>query len=522
MSEPTPTLPPAPRTAVLWHDGVEHVPLPPLRGERQADVVVVGGGIVGLTTALMLARAGREVVVLEACRLARQATAASTAKVTALHGLVYADLVTRLGTERARLYAEANQWAVDHLGVLAGELGDIGFRRADAFTYATGPRGAAAVEREAEAAVRLGLPAEVVRDSELPFPILAAVRLGDQAEVHPVRLLLALADALIAQGVAVHEQSRVVAVEDGQPIRVRTDTGASVTAAHVVVATHLPFPLRGGFFAKTTPRRRPCVSALVDGERLSGLHKSAGEPSRSVRGATDADGATRVIAIGDSFEPGTADEARWFRELEDWVRKHFPVRAVTHRWGNMDYHSADGVPYVGRLHRLSGGLWTATGFGAWGLSNGIAAARMLSDAIVGRRNAWLPLFDATRLVSGGGLGALLKRNLHVGQMWAGRLRPAPAEDGSDLAPGEGKVVRRGGRKVGLARDRDGALHAVSAICTHMGCVLGWNGVEESWDCPCHGSRFSIDGDVLHGPAVADLEQFDVEAGADGRAGEAPG
>lgn len=505
-------------TRVFWHDSPPPQPFPTLRGARHADVAVIGGGIVGLTTALMLGRSGLEVVVLEGHRIARQATAASTAKVTALHGLIHSDLLARFGPERARLYAEANQWAVEHLVGLAGSLGDVGLRRADAFTYATAPGAAAAVEREAEAAARLGLPAEVVHDSELPFPILAAVRLPDQVEVDPVRLLRALAGALTAEGVAVHEDCRVVAIEDGQPLRLRTASGATVGAAHVVVATHLPVLLRGAFFAKTTPRRRPCLAATVDGPRLLGLHKSAGDPARSLRGAADDDGTARLIAIGEAFEPGTGDEPRRFRDLEDWTRRHFAVRAITHRWGNMDYHSADGVPYVGRLHRLTGGLWTATGFGAWGLSNGIAAARMLADAIVGRRNAWLPLFDATRLGGGGGgLGWMVRRNLHVGQMWAGRLRPAPAEDAvAALAPGEGKVVRRGSRKVGLARDAAGTAHAVAAICPHMGCVLGWNAVEQSWDCPCHGSRFAVDGTLLHGPAVRDLETFDA-GGTDGAA-----
>ncbi len=519
-----------PGTAVLWHEGMDHGGFPSLRGAREADVVVVGAGIVGLLTAWHLNKAGLDVVVLESHRVGRQATGASTAKVTALHGLIYADLIARFGAERARLYAEANQWGVDFIAGLADELGDFGLRRTDAFTYATDARTAAAVEREAEAAAQLGLAADVVRESELPFPVPAAVRLTGQAEIHPVRLLLLLADHLVAQGVVIHETSRVVAVEDGPSARVRTDGGASVSSAHVVITSHLPFTLRGGFFAKCTPRRRAALSVLIDGPRLNGMYKSAGDPSRpsrSVRGVAhpppdaapnpgpDLGEVSRLVAIGGGFEPGEADEESHFRHLEDWLGRHFAVREVTHRWGNMDYHSADGVPYVGRLHRLSTSLWTATGFGAWGLSNGAAAARMLADSIVGRRNPWLGFFDATRISGTGGLGPMLKRNLHVGQMWAGRLRPSPPEDAPALAPGDGRVVRRGGRKVGLARDAAGALHAVSAICPHMGCVLAWNAVETSWDCPCHGSRFAVDGRLLHGPAVKDLETLPADGETEG-------
>lgn len=499
-----------PRVAVLWHEGQEHPGFAPLAGAREADVVVVGAGIVGLVTAWQLQRAGLEVVVLDAHRVGHQATGASTAKLTALHGLIHSDLAHRFGDDRARLYAEANQWAIGFVEGLVEPLGDFGFRKTAAYTYATSPRQAAAVEREAQTLVRYGLPAEVVKETELPFQVLAAVKLADQAEIHPVRLLLALADRLAADRVSVHEQSRVVAVDDGQPCRVRTMDGATVTAAHVVLACHLPFTLRGGFFAKVTPRRRVAVSALVEGDRLDGMYKSAGDPSRSVRGATEADGSARIVAIGESFEQGTGEEAAYFTGLEDWIGRHFKVRAMTHRWGNMDYESPDGVPYVGRLHRLSGHLWTATGFGAWGLTNGVAAGRMISDAIIGKRNPWLGLFDATRLTQKGGLGEMLKRNLHVGQMWAGRLKPAPADEGAVLDPGEGAVLRRGGRKVALARDGDGTLHAVSAICPHMGCVLAWNAVERSWDCPCHGSRFDIQGRLLHGPAVKDLEQIALD------------
>ncbi|MFA7431882.1 MAG: FAD-binding oxidoreductase, partial [Rhodospirillaceae bacterium] len=347
-----------PKTAVLWHDGVTHAGFPALRGAREADVVVVGAGIVGLLTAWHLKKAGLDVVVLDAHRVGRQATGASTAKVTALHGLIYTDLVARFGAERARLYAEANQWGVEFIAGLGNDLGDIGLRRAAAYTYAADARGAAAVEREAEACAQAGLVVDVVRETELPFSVPAAVRLAEQVEIHPVRLLLAVADHLAAQGVALHEDSRVVTLEDSGGPRVRTEAGASVSAAHVVLATHLPFTLRGGFFAKCTPRRRAAVSAIIDGPRLDGMYKSAGDPSRSIRGVTDPDGANRVVAIGAGFEPGAEDVESRFRHLEDWVGRHFKVQSVSHRWGNMDYHSSDGVPYVGRLHRLSNTQWT--------------------------------------------------------------------------------------------------------------------------------------------------------------------
>lgn len=497
----------------VWLEGVEHPGFPPLAASRSADVAVIGGGIVGLMTALHLQQSGLTVVVLESRQVGRQVTGGSTAKATSLHRLIYADLIERYGVEPAKVYADANQWAIGRLEEVAKEVNAAdAFARAPAYTFGQAANQTRAIEAEVEAARRLGLPADLVHETELPFSVTAAVRFANQGQIQPVRLMTAVADAIVARGGAVHEKTRVVSVNEGEPCRLRTATGIEVTAAHVVVATNLPFLDRGGFFAKCFPRRHVGMAARLDddGAVPEGMYISTETPTRSVRGGRGADGKPVLVAIGDAFTTGHADVGAKFRDLEAWLREHFPVQAIDYHWGNQDYDSADGVPYIGRLTTFSRHAWTGTGFGAWGITNGTLAARIIADAICGRHNPWSGFFDATRLRPRQGGRPMLQRNLHVGREWVERRLKRPQGNPEDTEPGEGRVLQVRGQKLGVYRHPDGGLHAVSAVCTHMGCVLSWNGAEKSWDCPCHGSRFDVDGRVLHGPAVKDLAQPKLE------------
>lgn len=231
--------------------------------------------------------------------------------------------------------------------------------------------------------------------------------------------------------------------------------------------------------------------------------------SHSIRTQRHA-GGLWLIAVGEGFKTGHADTDRVFRELEAFVRTHFDIEAIEYRWGNQDYDSMDRVPYVGKLTPTSKHLYVATGFGAWGMTNGTAAAMVLSDAILGRPNPWAELYDATRVKPSVSAKTFFPQNLHVAKEWiGGRLTHRSSVMPADLAPGQGSVAKMNGEMLAIYKDEQGALHAVSPICTHMRCIVRWNGVEKSWDCPCHGSRFGVDGSVLQGPAVRNLERKTV-------------
>ena len=486
----------------LWLDTAPAPPRPKLERNRRVDAAVLGAGIVGLTTALMLRREGLDVAVLEARSIGRGTTSYSTAKVSSLHGLIYQRLISSFGEDGARAYAEANEAGLARVAGLVEELGiDCDFRRRPNLTYTESPEERRRIEDEVVAATKAGLQAEYVEDCDLPFEIAAAIRVGDQAEFHPQRYLLGLASALEAEGGAIFEGTRALAVDGGEPCRVRTARGAEVTADHVVVATHMPFLDRGLYFARVHPERSYALAVRAR-QRLAAMYLSTEQPSHSIR-AAPVDGGELVLIGGESHKAGQSDAAERYRSLEDYARRRFEVESVEYRWATQDNMPVDGMPFVGRLWPFSDRLWTATGFHKWGLAAGTAAAGMLTDAISGRPNPWPSAFDSTRIGPPGALKDLLKENANAGLRFAAdRVRQRGSA--RDLQAGEGRVVGRGLAQRAVYRDERGRLQSLSARCTHLGCIVNWNSAERVWDCPCHGSRFAADGSVIEGPATSRL------------------
>jgi glycine/D-amino acid oxidase-like deaminating enzyme/nitrite reductase/ring-hydroxylating ferredoxin subunit len=503
-----PTLPGRPTS--VWMDTAPHTTYAPLDAPLTVDVCVVGGGILGLLAADLLKRAGRTVALLEADRVATGVTGYTTAKITALHGLIYDQVRSRFGEEGARHYAEANDAGLSLIADRVAEDGiDCDFRRRPALTYAEDESDLEALRKEVEAARAAGLDAELVPGAELPWDVAGAVRLGDQAEFHPRRFLLAVADSISGGGSHIFERTRVTAVDDGDPCRVLTDTGGEVTAGAVVVATHYPTLDRGLFFARLSAERSYALGIRARGRTPEGMFLSTESPAHSVR-ATPYDGGELLIVGGESHKTGTSDPVERYAALEAWARERFDVASVEYRWSAQDAMPADGIPYVGKLSPIARRVWTASGFKKWGITNGAAAAIMLSDAILGRENPWAATFDANRFKPVAAASALLKENISVGAHFFGdRLAPPDVRSLEQLAPGEGGVVKVDGDKVAAFRDDDGAVHAVSPICTHLYCQVGFNAAERSWDCPCHGSRFATDGTVIQGPAVSPLERREL-------------
>jgi glycine/D-amino acid oxidase-like deaminating enzyme/nitrite reductase/ring-hydroxylating ferredoxin subunit len=489
-----------------WIDSTEPTSYPPLRDTIEVDVAVVGGGITGLTTAYLLAKEGRTVAVIDSKRIVRGVTGYTTAKLTAGHGVLYAELIERFGERRARIYAESNQRAVDRVREIASELGiDCDLEAMSNYVYGESPEDAERIRREVDAAQLLGLPASFVTETPLPYDVSGAIRLDDQAQFHPRKYLLPLAAAVEGAGGWVFEETMVVDVKDGSPSEVRTRTG-SIRARDTVLASHIPFLDRGLFFAKVHPHRSYAVAARTDPSRIpEGMFLNAGTPTRSVRSIVQ-DGSRLLLVGGDGHKPGAdPDTVRHYDTLERFAREFDPAAEVTHTWSTQDYMSVDRVPYMGRLTRRSRHVFVATGFGKWGMSNGTVAATILADLVLGRENDWLELYDAKRLELRASARRFVTENAKVaGHFVADRVSPPGPRAPEELQPGEGAVVRRGGQLVAISRGDDGTLSAVSAACTHLGCIVAWNPAERSWDCPCHGSRFGADGKVIQGPAIDEL------------------
>lgn len=489
---------PAGQFASLWAVTSASTGYAALGEAIDVDVAVIGGGIAGLTAALALKRAGQTVAVLEAARVGTGVTGNTTGKVTSLHRLAYTDLAGRHGTEAARLYGQANEAAIGHVaGTVADEGIDCGFRRVSNYTYAESERTLALVREEAALAARLGLPASFTTDVPLPFVVKGAVRFDNQAQIHALKYVQGLARAVDGGGSFVFEESPATAFRDGPPAVVDTERG-SVRAREVIVATNVPFGDNGTFDERCYLHRSYIVAARTGLPPRDATFLSADEPMRSIL-TFGLDG-TSFVLVGGEGHPASerTDSAERYRRLSGFARDRMDAGEIAFRWSTQDAMPADGLPYVGRLSPDFRHVHVITGLRKWGLTNGTAAALILRDTLCGTGNPWAALFDSTRAVP------------------APAVTPAAAEEvtapspgpgvpiRSDLVRGSGSVVDVDGAKTAVYVGPAGNVSAASAVCTHLGCTVEFNAADVTWDCPCHGSRFSTDGTVIQGPATRNL------------------
>jgi glycine/D-amino acid oxidase-like deaminating enzyme/nitrite reductase/ring-hydroxylating ferredoxin subunit len=475
------------RAGSCWTATADPTSYPALHTTIHADTVVIGAGIVGLTAALRLCEAGRPVVVLEGLRVGGQVTGRSTAKITTQHALIYRHLID-LGLEQAQAYADANLAGIRQIRDWIGDHGiACDFESSPAYTYTCDAACRCEIEAEAEAARRLGLEADVLDHAPLPFPTAGALRFPDQAQFNPAKYLVGLARAAVSRGCQIFERSRAILIDEASRWRAVTD-GGTVHAEHIVVATNMTVKSPLGMATRTQPRSHVAMAFRLDDPAIiDGMFITFDDPTRSIRTGRDDEGPL-LLVLGPKFNTGQdGDVAARLVELEGWARANLPVGEAAWRWCNEDYDTPDRIAYVGEPDPdKAPGFYIATGFNAWGISNGTAAGMLIADLISEDFSPWQALYDPTRPHPKG-----FHRDGDSQSL-------VPAVD--VISPGTGGVISRNNQKIAVRRDETGTLHAVSAHCTHKGCTVTWNNADGTWDCPCHGSIFAADGAVIHGPA----------------------
>ncbi|MCW2925010.1 MAG: [Fe-S]-binding protein [Thermoleophilia bacterium] len=484
---------------------------PPLAGELEVDVAVVGGGIVGATAALLLANEGRSVALLEARRLGGGITGNSTAKMTYLHGGWVADLVDQVGSESAHAIVHGERAALDLVRHWVAELGiDDAARAATNWLYGSTAKGRERLEREHEACVALKVPTRWAEDGEVPFGEFA-LGLDDQLNIEPAVIVAAFAAHAAMLGAHVHEGTRVTEVsQDDDTTTLTSADGATVRAAHVVIATHVPILDRSTVFAAADYHRSHVV-ALEHPDALTfapDMYTGVDPGTLSVRAAVDEDGTQLLVVAGDGHSLHDREDGSHVEELEAKARDLTGGGARRRAWLAHDIFPTDGHPFVGPIHGRDD-TYIATGYGGWGLSGGVAGAMAIAGMILRGHSAWQPPQSARRLGPYLSIKAAKEGLITAKSVIVDRLNAQGGDVIDELAPGQGVIARVHGRTVAASRDDAGTLRVVDATCTHMGCIVEHDDERACWQCPCHGSRFALDGEVLHGPATKPLAPVDA-------------
>ncbi|MFN8225690.1 MAG: FAD-dependent oxidoreductase [Mycobacterium sp.] len=480
---------------------------------RIVDVAVVGAGITGLTAAVLLARAGKSVTVVEARNAGAGATGNTTGKLSVLQGTKLARVRSAHDSGTLRAYVEANtegrEWLLRH----CADRGLV-VQRQDDHAYAQDADGLEAARAVLDACADAGLEdARWVDHADVPFPFYGGVLLPDQAQIDPMPVLDSLVTELHSHGGSLFHGVRAVGVGDSGPMTTlrlqSTHTNGqehqefSMSARHVVLATGIPFLDRGGFFARVSAHRSYCLAFEVPGEVTRPTFISVDSPTRSIRWAPHPEG-EKLIVGGAGHRVGHGQQAsRTVTELAEWATTHYPGAQQTHFWSAQDYSPVDELPYVGPLLPFGEKVLIATGFDKWGLTNGVAAALALSSRILGGQITWAGALSSWSTHELKGLPRAAKANATVGvDMATGWLAPMACSS-THLTDGYGVVS---GAPWHLRADSvvDDTYRTVSPVCPHLGGIVSWNDADQSWECPLHGSRFAPDGTVLEGPAVRGL------------------
>ena len=478
-----------------------------LSSDLKVDVAIVGGGITGVTAAALLAKSGHSVALVEAHRIGRGTTAHSTGNLYVTVDQQLYSLANKWGDDVAQAVIHSRRAALDQIVALIDRHAiDCGYAEQPwyLFTETNDANAEQTVSKEQSALSRAGLSAELIDRMPMTLPFHRGVSLQGQAQFHPLDFVTGLAAAVQSPHCRFFENCAALEIDNDQ--RTIKTAGGTISAEKIVMATHTP----KGFHPIQTelgPYSEYGIAAVIDQPLPGGIYWSTGQENYSVRGFTH-HGIHHVIAVGSHHKTGQAkDTLMCYQSLEKYLGARFNIDTIKYRWTAQHFRPADGLPYIGPL-RGSDDVYIATGFATNGLVYGTLAAMLIRDAIDNVNNRWSDLYSARRFKPLKSAADFAKENTNVAAQYAkDYLRNLPEEALASIAPSEGKLIEYDGHKAAVCRKENGQVCALSALCTHLKCVVHWNNAEKTWDCPCHGSRFDQDGQVIEGPALKPLEKL---------------
>jgi glycine/D-amino acid oxidase-like deaminating enzyme/nitrite reductase/ring-hydroxylating ferredoxin subunit len=497
------------QTRSVWMDTAPALTEAPLTTKAFADVCVVGAGIAGMTTAYLLASEGRSVIVLDDGPIGGGMTGRTTAHlVTALDDR-YFELERLHGEEGARLAAQSHSASIDQVEqIVKEEKIDCEFERLDGYLFVPPEHSKEVLDDELAAAHRAGLT-DIEKVKRVPwdsFDTGPALRFPRQAQFHPLKYLAGLTKALKRKGGRIHTETHATEIKGGKLAHIETANDAVVTADAVVVATNSPVNDLVAIHTKQAAYQTYVIGARVQrGSVTRALYWDTPDPYHYLRLETMNDAYDLLIVGGEDHKTGQEDDGiRRFAALEKWTRERFPmVEGIAYRWSGEVLEPVDSLAFIGRNPLDSSNVFIATGDSGNGMTHRTIAGMLLTDLIMGRENDWAKVYDPSRKTLRA-LPEFAKENLNVATEYTGLVTPGEVDSTDEIELGSGAVIRRGLTKVAVYRDVGGTIHERSAICRHLGCVVNWNSLEKTWDCPCHGSRYDAYGKVIQGPANSDL------------------
>lgn len=508
------------KSTSLWLDTAHPEREPPLTRDTEAEVCVIGAGIAGLTTAYLLSKAGRDVVLIDDGPPGCGQTGVTTAHLSAVIDDRYTEMIRLHGVDGARIACDSHRSAIARIeSICHQERIDADLRRVSGYLFLSPGHDERLLDEEMGAARQAGLEVEKLTAAPVEgFRSGPCLHFPRQAQFHPLRYVNGLVKAFTRSGGRVHGGVRATGVSGGEPAVVETAAGARIRARAVVVATNVPFIDLFAIHTKQAPYTTYVVAARIPtGSVTPALYWDTQDPYHYVRvqrttnaalGGDNPDPVDLLIVGGEDHKTAQAtDTEERFAALEHWMREHFPSAGlVEFRWSGQVMETQDGLGFIGRNPMDRGNVYVATGDSGMGMTHGTIAGMLICDLIQGRPNRWATVYDPSRIRLGAA-GDFLKENLNVAVQYTSYLTPGEITSLDEITPNTGAIMREGARKVAVFRDEAGEIHRMSAVCTHLGCLVAWNKVASTWDCPCHGSRFDARGRVLNGPASRDLESL---------------